>query len=442
MNSDLKKIKKNLRYYRTRYTLQFLVNKLCIICTCFFLFSAILTVLFAFFPWVILPPVWELSVLLTMVACTWKILDSLFFHPVSLHEISAIIEKRSLKPHMLPVIALELEKADHSNSFVRETFRVAVEQLSLISRKSALPETSILPKATFGGSMILWITALIFCRPLLIDFWKLPLTLVQNRDISIEPGSIRLPLGSPITLKLIPRGTPLPSARISIFSDNSQKRSSFLLRADSAGIFKFPIGNLNHDIHYQFSYGTTLCKAESVQIVPPPMIMGLRISATPPAYMRSETLQFNDDWGDISIPAGSDVSIKVISADLSDAKFITSSDSLDMAIRGDTGSFSLHLEGDLSYSFALKNVFNVPNDSLPLFHISALPDELPFVQIVRPAGNKALNVNQIETLWVDAVDDFGIQSLYCQWYTNHNPGTASKKIGSRINSREYRTEFF
>ena len=93
MNSDLKKIKKNLRYYRTRYTLQFLVNKLCIICTCFFLFSAILTVLFAFFPWVILPPVWELSVLLTMVACTWKILDSLFFHPVSLHEIYAIIEK-------------------------------------------------------------------------------------------------------------------------------------------------------------------------------------------------------------------------------------------------------------------------------------------------------------------------------------------------------------
>lgn len=441
MNSDLKKIKKNLRYYQTWYTVRSLVNKLCVTCTVFFLFSAFLTVLFAFFPWVILPPVWELSVLLTIFSCLWKILDSTLFHPVSLHEISEVIEKRSSKPHMLPSISLELEKTDHSNSFVRETFRVAVEQLSVISRKNALPEVPHLPKVLFGGSMLLWMIALIFCRPLLTDFWKLPFTLIENRDISIEPGSIRLPLGSPATLKLIPKGTPLPSARISIISDNSQKKSSFLLRPDSSGSFKFSFEKLNRNIRYQFSYGATTCKPESIQVIPPPMIMGLRISATPPAYMRSETLQFNDDWGDILIPAGSDVSIKIISTDLSNAKLITSSDSLDMVIQEDTASLSLQLKSDLSYSFALKNVFDVPNDSLPLFHISVLPDESPFVQIIRPARNKALNVNQIETLWIEAVDDFGIQSLYCQWYTNHNHETASKKIGPQTKSRECRTEF-
>jgi hypothetical protein len=441
MNNDLVTIKKTLNSFRIRYTLRLLANEISIFGAAFFLFSAIITILFALFPWVILPPVWDVSIVLTIVALLWKILDSSLFHPMSLHDVAAIIEKRSAKSHMLPGIALELETSDHSNSFVCETFRTAAAQLGSIDRRNALPEVPRLPKVLLCGSVLLWIIGIVFCRPSLPEFWKLPLTISQNNEVSILPGSVRVPLGSPVTLKLIPKGIPLPSTRLLIVTDNSQKRNTCLLRPDSSGSFKFIFEKLSHDIHYQFSYGGTTCKPESIQIVPQPMIMGLRISATPPAYMASEKLLFNDEWGDVSVPAGSDVSIKVVSTELSDAKLVRSADSLHMICHGDTASVSFKLKSDLTYSFAFRNIFGIANDSLPLFHISVLPDEPPFVQIVRPATSKALNVNQVETLWVDAVDDYCIQSLYCQWFTNNDKDISVKKIGPKDMSKECRTEF-
>jgi hypothetical protein len=441
MNSDLNNLKKSLNAFRIKYTVQLLSNTLCNYLTVFFLISAFFTALFALFPWVVLPPVWDISIVAFVVLLVWKIVDYILIHPVSLHDIATIIELRSSLPHLLLSIALEFEKADHANSFTRDTFSTAVTQLSKIPRKSALPKISHVPKGLLGSSFTLWIILLFFCHPSLPDFWRLPLTLLQDKKVSIFPGSVRLPPGNSVTLKLVPSEAPLPSSRLTIFTENNQKRNSLLLKPDTNGAYTYPIDKLEHSIIYQFSYGGSIFKPETVKIVPPPMIMGLYIRAIPPAYMQLKELQFNDEWGDVSVPAGSDVSISVISSELSKAKFLTGTDSLEMALNKDTASIGITLKNDLSYSFLLKNVFGTLNDSLPSFHITMQPDEFPFVQILRPARNKTLNVEQIETLWVDAVDDFGIRSLYCQWYTTSNRELSSKKIGPQIQGPLCKTEY-
>jgi hypothetical protein len=156
-----------------------------------------------------------------------------------------------------------------------------------------------------------------------------------------------------------------------------------------------------------------------------------------PGLHEIKTLQFNDDWGDISIPADLMYLLKS-SLPIYPMQSYYFSDSLDMVIQEDTASFSLHLKGDLSYSFALKNVFNVPNDSLPLFHISALPMSC-ICQIVRPAGNKPLMLIRLRRSglmqWtiLDSV-------TYCQWYTNHIRDSIKKNRVTN-NSREYRPIF-
>jgi hypothetical protein len=133
MNSDLKKIKKNLRYYRTRYTLQFLVN---IAVHYLHLFLSIFSYTHCSFCLFSLghPPSGMGIICSSDNGCMY-VENPRFnlFSSCHLHESSAIIEKRSLKPHMLPGIALELEKRIFKQ-FVRETFR------SLLSNSRSFPE--------------------------------------------------------------------------------------------------------------------------------------------------------------------------------------------------------------------------------------------------------------------------------------------------------------
>lgn len=428
MNTDLITLKNVLNSFRIRRTLQLLVNELSVHLSVLFLFSSFLSVLFVLFPWVILPPVWDISIIITVLFLTWKTLNLVVIHPVNLLEIARIIERRSGISHPLLSIAIEFETADQKNSFTLETFRTAVTQVASISRKDALPSISVAPKVALIISSVLFSLSFFLLQPSLPSYWNLPLTIAKNSEFIIQPGTLRLPLGSSLTLKLIPSGEPLPSCRLTIYSENHEKRSSVLLRPDSADAFSYTISNLDRSLYYQFNYGSTASNVDTVQVVLPPMIMGLSISASPPPYMHLDKLQFYDEWGDISIPAGSDVLISVISSGLSSAEILVGNDSLPMTLKNDTASISLKLLNNLSYSFALRNSFNVPNDSLPLFHISMQPDEPPFVQITRPGRNKILNVEQVESLWVDAVDDFGIRALYCQWYRSGSGELSEKQL--------------
>ncbi|HEX2957782.1 MAG TPA: hypothetical protein VHO70_13185 [Chitinispirillaceae bacterium] len=440
MNTDLITLKKFLNTIRFRRTIQILVNETCVHLSALFFFSSFLSVLFAFFPWVILPSVWDVSIIITVLLLFWKSLNLIVIHPLRLHEIAHIIERHIGKPHQLLSIAIEFEHTDHSNSFTTETFKSAAAQAAAISPKDALPSVSAVPEITLTVSALFFVLSCIFSQPSLPAYWNLPLTIVKNNDFTVQPGSLRVPSGSSLTLRLIPSGAPLPSSRLTLFTDNHEKRSSVLLRPDS-NAFSYKLNNLDRSMYYQFSYGNIVCKAESVQVVPPPMISGLRISATPPPYMHLSKLQFNDEWGDLSIPAGSDITILLLSSELSSAKLLIGSDSLAMNLHNDTASISMKLLNDVSYSFALRNSFNVPNDSLPSFHITMQPDESPFVQITRPGRNKTLNVNQVETLWVDAIDDFGIRSLYCQWYRSGSGELSEKKLSLSSQSPSCNIEY-
>jgi hypothetical protein len=428
MNNDLITLKKFLNSFRIKRTFQLLVNETCVYFSAFFFLSFILSILFVLFPWVILPPVWDISIIVTALLLLWKSLNLVVIHPLRLQEIAQIIERRSGKQHQLLSIAVEFETADHSNSFIDETFKAAATQAASISQKNALPPVSIVPKISLSVSILLFIVSCFSLQPSIFTYWNLPLTMVKNSEFTIQPGTLRVPLGSTLTLKLVPAGVPLPSSRLTIFTENHEKRNSVLLRPDSAGTFNYTISNLDRTIYYQFSYGSATGKVDTVQMVPPPMIMGLTISATPPAYMHLDKIKFVDEWGDISIPAGSDVTISVVSSELLSARMLKGTDSLPMELKNDTASISLKLLDNISYSFALRNSFNIPNDSLPSFHITMQPDEPPFVQITRPGRNKLLNVEQVESLWIDAVDDFGIRALYCQWYRNGSGELSEKQL--------------
>jgi hypothetical protein len=428
MNNDLITLKRFLNSFRTKRTLQLIVNKACGYFSVFFVFSFFLSVLFVLFPWVIIPPVWDISIIVSVLVVLWESLNIVILHPLRLQEIAQIIERRNCKAHPLLSIAVEFESGDHGNSFTAETFKRAVAQAESISRKNALPPPSVIPKISLAITSLLFVLSCFFLQPSLYAYWNLPLTIVKKSEFTIQPGSLRVPLGSSLTLKLVPAGVLLPSARLTIFTDNHEKRNSVLLRPDSVGAFSYTISNLDRSIHYQFTYGRAAGKVDTIQVVPPPMIMGLTISASPPFYMHLDSIKFIDEWGDISIPAGSDVSFSVVSSELSSARMLTGTDTLLMKINNDTASISLKLLDNISYTFALKNSFNIPNDSLPSFHITMQSDEQPFVQITRPGRNKLLNVEQVETLWVDAVDDFGIRALYCQWYRSGSGEILEKQL--------------
>lgn len=428
MNHDYSKVKSFIEKVWLWSTARALFIDYCIVFTAFFLISLIVNITFALFPLVIIPVIWDCLIVITVGILIWRLTDRFLIRPEKLEKTARIIEQRIGKPHLLLSIALEFGVKPDRNAFVNETFRQAslqVDSLPVSGLYSSLSRKPIISAVT---GILLWTMVTVFLRPSPVQYWDIPLNSLKRSTVSITPGTVRVQRGSNVTLSATTQNGVYPSARLTMLSKNGLQKKSLLLRADSSGKFKYTVEKVSESFSYQFSLGAQQFHAESVTVLLPPMLLGLTIDVEPPAYTGAGKYSAPSGRGDITVAAGSKLTIRMVSRELESADICLGVDTLAMNKNNDTASISLIIKEKTSYTFNLKNVHGMYNDSLPLFTIGISPDELPYVQIVKPGYDKIVQPELQETLWVEAVDDFGIRSMALQWFTS---GGADRKPGTK-----------
>jgi hypothetical protein len=379
--------------------------------------TAALGTAFSLYPWTALPIVWMAATVITSVAFLLIPLIVAVRRP-TLIETVAIIEGKCDIAHPSLSIALELSAQDGgtagSQPLREQTYMRAAEQLGQLG---SVPLASVNKYVAAAAVTLLLVNAVItaMSQNKLASYWKLPFALMSAEQVRVEPGSVTVPLNSAVTLTLSGAALRFPTARLEAWPLDGGSRGRYFLRADSAGSFSQSFNNVKESFVYRFSLSAPL-RPETVTVVPPPLLRSLQLSLTPPKHTKLPPRDLPPGQGNITAYPGTRARVTIESNALRGAGVVFGGkDTVALDVTGKTATGVFNIAKSMEYTFYLIDTLGQISDTLPRFMISVVPDEAPVARILKPGMNKVLSTAQVETLWVEGVDDFGIARMELKW---------------------------
>ncbi|MBN2188835.1 MAG: hypothetical protein JW699_05230, partial [Chitinispirillaceae bacterium] len=401
----------------------------------FFSLLALLQIVFALFPWTVLPAVFDAAFAGVCLFILGHALYAVTFGAPGQLKAAREIERRTPVEGLHLSLALELsgDRRTAGNPFTAEACSRAAAHISRCPRAPQLPRRAALAAAA-GGLIGLWcLLNPLGLSPRLLDYWALPFSPSAAGGAVVSPGSTAVPLGASVTLRLNTAAGSFPASRCMVFSLDGERMSNVLLRPDSAGAFAYRIDSVRSSFLYRFAYGRSLSRIDTVTVVPLPRLERLSVRVRPPKYVRKAERTLPEGQGNFEAYEGSIARITIESGRLARAALVRRpppaagrGDTVPLAVRGRAASGETTVNASCDYRFIIADTFGQKNDSLPVFRMECVPDEPPSVQIIRPGYSRDLEPEQVETLAVEGVDDIGIRSMYLRW----------KKPGADIGGRD------
>jgi hypothetical protein len=430
----------DLKRRRRRFILSLIARTVALLASVLFGFLAVLQIVFAAFPWTVLPIAGDVAILMFIAAAGFAALDAAVIRKPSLLVIADMVEKTlGLKPRWIS-LALELASpaVQGSGQLKEEVLRRAAQYTS---KRGADIRRRVgrFRSLACALSVLAWMGTSAMLSPKIIAFWNLPFSMGGRLSALITPGSVAVPLRSEVTLRCAPATKGYPSGKIILTDLEAGASQTMLLRPDSCGAFSLRRDSVGRSFAYRFSVGATVFPAETVCVLPPPRLSGLRIRLIPPAYVGGQASSLPEGQGNFSAYAGTAAEFRIDAPQaLRRADFRSSrGENVSLSVTGKAAKGGISVKAGCRYTFSLTDSLGQTNDSLPTFSIELMPDLLPLVQILKPGGNKELSVALVETLWVEALDDIGLTRCSLMWRKNADP---PDNVRSRVLLREGRRE--
>lgn len=419
-SNNYNSLKKFCNRHRIQYIAAKIVNSWLLLAGLLFGVGAVLSIAFSFFPWTALPVIFDAAVVIILFLCLGIVIKWTLIHIPALYDIASILENRIDKKHQYLLIALELGGAVSGGSSqlvekvcaeAKKTFGNYPERIRNVVSRIRIYALCL--------AAVAFCVAIFLCTPKMLVWWDIPFSIFTSIQATISPGKIAVPKNTQLILQCVPEESVYPSAKLSITEVSQFGSASMhhLLRPDSVGRFTYKTDSLTASIIYAFTLGNTVFGPETVTVIPPPVLYSFKVTLKPPAYTRRPQVQLPEGQGSIAAYAGTRADFFVGSIfPLKTASYIHENrDTASLDIIDGNAHGELRLWNSGKYTFALEDSMSQKNDSLPSFYINILPDYEPNVRIVKPGINKILSIAQQESLWVEAVDDFGIKELILTW---------------------------
>ncbi len=445
ISEDRIQIFRFVRTYRRRLITSSIARAWVAALFCLGLLLAILQAIFAFFPWITLPVIFD-------VACLGTALFSVGFAVVAatvrapdLVATARRIEHLSGLGNPLLSIALELSQDPRTagNPFTDQTCSRVASRLGDYPASPPRPRFAI-PLALGAAVLAIWGSFNHAFTPRLLDYWSLPLPGVAPGGFVVTPGTTTVPLNATVRLRLTTGSARFPSCRLNI-TEIGEHAAGIFLRPDGLGAFNYRIDSAKRNFSYRFELpGRGAPAADSVTVVAPPILAGLAVTLRPPLYTHQGIRSLPEGQGDFEAYAGTVVSCVVKSGPrLKSARLILGGDTLSLTVKGPSASGDFGVRKTGNYTFALQDSLGQHSDSLPPYHIDCTPDLPPSVQILKPGVSRDLAPAQVETLVVEGVDDIGIRSMAVKWRGGGQRAgdTGTKILADRGDSPLIRTAF-
>lgn len=382
--------------------------------------SLICQILFALFPWTLLPALLDGAIVIGLLGALIQCGYAVYRRP-SVIEVARMLERCNKLQRPQLSLALELIGAEGSQQLCDVTADRALTALPLLCR--SVPVSGI--------RQLIFLTPLLFAlccgsawilRPGILAYMSLPF-LLPDAHVQITPGTLHIPQNQSVVLRCMLSSADFPSLNLTIDPHDGSSQRDLLLRPDEHAGFSYQIDSLKHSFAYSFRGSSGALNHDTVHVIAPPAIRELAIALTPPGYTGLPSIKLPTGQGTFSALANTRVSWRLLSHYPLARADATLPDGMVAGGRifGCSASGEWKVSGSGLYCFALADTFGQVDLKSAKFFITQTIDMSPTVKIPVPGRHQDLSSAMRETLTVAANDDFGIVSVAICWRKNCDP---------------------
>ncbi len=168
---------------------------------------------------------------------------------------------------------------------------------------------------------------------------------------------------------------------------------------------------------YYVEAGRVETPVQSVDVVDRPRVTGIKLSIFYPAYTELPPTVTDENNGSFSALVGSRVNMDIeTNLPVQQAELLFSDSSrMPLAVTGKRASTSLVIQESQSYHIWLEDHLGEQNPDPIEYYITAVPDEFPSLDVLRPGFDVNLADDMALPLKVRIFDDFGFTSLVLKY---------------------------
>ena len=232
-------------------------------------------------------------------------------------------------------------------------------------------------------------------------------------QVEVQPGNVEIPVGKDVDIRTIFRGRPPKDARFHWRSEADPKwHYAILTKAEQEQAYVYPLKGLRQALTYRVTGSDATSPDFSVDTYVPPEIKELRIRLAYPAYVDRPAIEQTSP--NITIVRGSTASFQVApTVELASAKLrLGTNASIDL-VRGQDNGWTAHapILKDTDYWIELRDAKGHLGVNETPYHIKALPDEPPKVEITDPGQDLRADATNTIPLKLSVADDFGVGDI-------------------------------
>lgn len=206
--------------------------------------------------------------------------------------------------------------------------------------------------------------------------------------------------------------------------------------------FGIVLRQINKSFDYYVEAGRLATDVQKIDVVDRPRVNDIHLSIFYPSYTGLPPTTIEENNGSFSAVVGSRAAIRFeANVPVSSAEMIFDDSSrIPFALQGKNGEISLTVDRSRSYYIHVKDHLGESNPDPIEYYITAIPDEYPSVDVIRPGFNANLNEEMILPLMVRIYDDFGFSSLVLKYHVVSAGRTSDEKVAVLHFSDRIKTE--
>ncbi|RME25058.1 MAG: hypothetical protein D6800_08005, partial [Candidatus Zixiibacteriota bacterium] len=193
-------------------------------------------------------------------------------------------------------------------------------------------------------------------------------------------------------------------------------------------LFGLTLRQINKSFDYYVEAGRVKTEVQRVDVVDRPRVTGINLSVFYPSYTGLPPMTLNENNGSFSAVTGSRANLKIeTNLPIEKAELVFADSSrLPLTVTGRGAEGSLVVNQSQSYHIRLHDHLGETNPDPIEYYITAVPDEYPSVDVIRPGFDANLTDDMLVPFVVRIFDDYGFTSLALK-YTVVQQGHAGEE---------------
>lgn len=207
-------------------------------------------------------------------------------------------------------------------------------------------------------------------------------------------------------------------------------------------LFGLTIRQADRSFDYYVQAGELKSEVYRVDVVDRPRITGMSLSIFYPDYTGLPPLTINENNGSFSALVGSRVNMKIeTNLPVTTAEMVYEDSSRQpLTVNNQTAETSLRVDKSTGYHIELTDHLGEKNPDPIQYYVTAVPDQYPTVDVLRPGFDVNLNDEMVLPLKVRIFDDYGFTSLVMKYQLVSNGKTSEENVAVLHFSDRIKTE--